>query len=55
MERQAIQNLNIKDFEAQEKGTNPFTIWNDIGTATEGTKELMKIMSGKKIFDLYLD
>ena len=37
--------------EAQEKGTNPFTIWNDIGTATEGTKELMKIMSGKKIFD----
>ena len=37
--------------EAQEKGTNPFTIWNDIGTATEGTKELMKIMNGKKIFD----
>ena len=39
-------------FEAEEKGTNPFTIWdgNDVGTATEGTKELMKIMDGKKIF-----
>ena len=37
--------------EAQERGTNPFTIWSDVGTATEGTKELMKIMNGKKIFD----
>ncbi len=37
-------------FEAQEKGTNPFTIWDDVGTATEGTKELMKIMNGEKVF-----
>jgi adenine-specific DNA-methyltransferase len=37
--------------EAQEKGTNPFTVWTDHGTATEGTKELMKIFGGKKIFD----
>ncbi|MEA3449850.1 MAG: site-specific DNA-methyltransferase, partial [Patescibacteria group bacterium] len=37
-------------FEAEEKGINPFTIWDDVGTATEGTKELMKIMDGKKMF-----
>ena len=39
-------------YEAEEKGTNPFTIWdgNEVGTATEGTKELMKLMDGKKVF-----
>jgi adenine-specific DNA-methyltransferase len=37
-------------FEAEEKGTNPFTIWDDVGTATEGTKELMNIMDGDKKF-----
>jgi len=36
--------------EAEEKGTNAFTIWDDVGTATEGTKELMKIMNGEKMF-----
>ncbi len=34
--------------EAEEKGTNTFTIWNDTGTATEGTKELMALFNGKK-------
>ena len=34
--------------EAEEKGTNAFTIWNDTGTATEGTKELMKLFDGRK-------
>ena len=38
-------------FEAEERGTNPFTIWDDVGTATEGTKELMGLFDGKKIFD----
>jgi adenine-specific DNA-methyltransferase len=37
--------------EAEEKGTNVFTIWDDVGTATEATKELMEIFDGKKIFD----
>ncbi len=37
--------------EALEKGTNPFTIWDDVGTATEGTKELMKLFEGSKEFD----
>ncbi|MDD2833216.1 MAG: site-specific DNA-methyltransferase [Methylotenera sp.] len=37
--------------EAEEKGTNPFTVWTEMGTATEGTKELMKIFGGLKIFD----
>ncbi len=38
-------------FEAQEKGENIFTIWNDIGTATEGTKDIMKAFNGEKVFD----
>ncbi|AGX87417.1 site-specific DNA-methyltransferase [Candidatus Symbiobacter mobilis] len=38
-------------FEAQEKGVNPSTIWTDVGTATEGTKDLMEIFSGSKAFD----
>ena len=37
--------------EAEDKGTNPFTVWTDTGTATEGTKELMKLFKGQKIFD----
>lgn len=37
--------------EAEDKGTNPFTVWTDTGTATEGTKELMKLFDGQKIFD----
>ena len=36
--------------EAQERGTNPFTIWDDVGTATQGTKELMKLFGGNKVF-----
>ena len=38
-------------FEAEEKGTNPFTIWSELGTATDATKELMQIFDGVKIFD----
>lgn len=37
--------------EAEKKGTNPFTIWSDISTATSATKELMALFDGKKIFD----
>ena len=37
--------------EAEEKGVNPFTIWTDTGTATEGTKDLMEIFGGRKAFD----
>lgn len=37
--------------EALEKGVNPSTIWTDWGTATEGTKELMRIFEGQKIFE----
>lgn len=37
--------------DAEDKGTNPFTIWDEIGTATEGTKELMKLFEGEKLFD----
>ena len=33
--------------EAEQKGTNPFTIWSDVGTSTGGTQELMKLMGGK--------
>ena len=29
--------------EAREKGVNIFTIWSDVGTATDGTKELISI------------
>ena len=37
--------------EAMAKGVNPFTIWNEWGTATEATKELMGHFDGRKIFD----
>ncbi|MFH1365923.1 MAG: site-specific DNA-methyltransferase [Patescibacteria group bacterium] len=37
--------------DAELKGTNPFTIWDDVGTATEGTQELMEIFGGVKVFD----
>jgi len=37
-------------FEAQERGTNPSTIWDDVGTATEATKELMKLFQSKDVF-----
>lgn len=37
--------------EAVKKGTNPFTIWTDLGTATEGTQELMRVFNGEKYFD----
>jgi adenine-specific DNA-methyltransferase len=37
--------------EAEGRGTNPFTVWTDTGTATEGTKELMRLFDGKKLFD----
>ena len=37
--------------EAEEKGVNPFTIWTEVGTATEGTKQLMEIFGGGKVFD----
>ena len=36
--------------EAQERGINPSTIWDDVGTATEATKELMKIFQSKDVF-----
>ena len=37
-------------FEAQSKGTNPFTIWTHLGTATNATKEVMALFSGVKVF-----
>lgn len=37
-------------FEAELKGENINTIWLDVGTATEGTKEIQSIF-GDKIFD----
>ncbi|MDZ4655317.1 MAG: site-specific DNA-methyltransferase [Coriobacteriia bacterium] len=37
--------------EAQEKGKNPFTIWDHVDTATNATKGLMKLFGGKKLFD----
>jgi adenine-specific DNA-methyltransferase len=37
-------------FEAEERGTNPFTIWDDVGTATEATKDLMKLFESKQVF-----
>ena len=37
--------------EAVEKGVAPFTIWTEWGTATEGTKELLDIFQGSKIFE----
>ena len=36
--------------EALKKGTSIFTIWNDVGTATEGTKELQTIFDTKEVF-----
>ncbi len=38
-------------FEAEEKGTNPFTIWTDVDTATGATQELMQLFGGEKIFN----
>jgi len=38
-------------FEAEQKGTNTFTIWNDIDTATNATKNLMSVFGGEKVFD----
>lgn len=37
--------------EAKEKGKNPFTIWDHLDTATNATQDLMKLFSGKKLFD----
>lgn len=37
--------------EAQTKGTNIFTIWSDVGTATNGTQELNAIFGEKRVFD----
>jgi adenine-specific DNA-methyltransferase len=37
--------------EALSKGTNPFTVWTEMGTATEATQELMKLFDGQKYFD----
>jgi adenine-specific DNA-methyltransferase len=34
-------------FEAEAKGENPFTIWDDIDTATNATKQLMKLFDEK--------
>lgn len=36
--------------EAEEKGTNPSTIWDDVGTATDATKDLMKLFKSKNVF-----
>jgi adenine-specific DNA-methyltransferase len=37
-------------FEAEEKGTNPFTLWDDVSTATNATHEIMKLFNGQKVF-----
>lgn len=37
-------------YEAETKGVNPFTIWTDVGTATEATKELLAVFDGEKVF-----
>ncbi len=36
--------------EAESRGKNPFTIWDDVDTATDATKELMAIFEGDKVF-----
>lgn len=36
--------------EAEEKGKKPFTIWSDVETATDGTKQVMSIFGGEKVF-----
>lgn len=41
----------LKRFLTEAKGKNPFTIWSHVDTATNATKELMKIFDGEKIFD----
>ncbi|WP_308653572.1 site-specific DNA-methyltransferase, partial [uncultured Anaerococcus sp.] len=37
--------------EAKNKGITPKSIWDDVGTTTNGTDELTKLFSKKKIFD----
>jgi adenine-specific DNA-methyltransferase len=37
--------------EAMSKGTAPFTIWSDVDTATDATKQIMNIFGGIKNFD----
>jgi adenine-specific DNA-methyltransferase len=37
--------------EATAKGQNPFTIWSHVDTATEGTRALMSLFDGRKVFD----
>ncbi len=37
-------------FEARERGTNIFTIWNDVGTATDATKQLQQVFSRSQLF-----
>lgn len=41
----------LKRFLSEAKGKNPFTIWSHVDTATNATKELMKIFDDKKLFD----
>lgn len=36
--------------EAENKGRTPKSIWDDVGTATNGTKEIQKLF-GEKVFD----
>ncbi len=36
--------------EAQERGTNIFTIWSDVGTATDATKQLQQIFGRSQLF-----
>ena len=36
--------------EARERGVNMFTIWSDVGTATDGTKELIQIFGREQSF-----
>lgn len=36
--------------EAQQKGLTPKSLWDDVGTATDGTKEILD-MFGAKVFD----
>nr|WP_276974847.1 site-specific DNA-methyltransferase [Ferrimicrobium acidiphilum] len=37
--------------EAQDKGKNSFTIWDHVDTATNATKDLMKLFGGRRLFD----
>ena len=36
--------------EARERGVNISTLWNDVGTATSGTRELMAVFGGENPF-----